>query len=514
MKKSIISESSDIARKLKVFDKKRKSIRDKFTQAERKFDFKVEKLVADTKEKESIRKKLVVFARKLAVTAKEKEAVRKKLVVTAEKLAKTAEEKEIIRKKLVVFAAKLAVAAKEKEIVSKKLVITAKKLAETAKEKEVEMKKEEAILASIGDAVMACDQSGRIVLFNRVAEELTGYSFKEAFGKPYSKILNFIKEDDRKKSHDFILEAIKTGKKTAMVNHTLVIRKDGEEIPVADSAAPIFSIEKKIGGCVVVFRDVTHDRSVDKAKTEFVSLAAHQLKTPPTAIKWLTEILLDENSDRLTTKQRGFITDLRNEGETMAKLVNSFLNVSRIELGNFSITPARVDINALVRGVVEELKFEISAKGLRLRQNFSKSKLIVSTDASLFRMVIQNLITNAIHYNSDKGEIKIEVLSKSKGQSLGGRTLDSTCVALAVSDNGCGIPKNQQSMIFTKLFRADNARAKYNGGTGLGLYIVKSILDNLGGAVWFNSKENKGSTFFVTIPLSGVKAKAGEKKLT
>ncbi|MEK7625436.1 MAG: ATP-binding protein [Patescibacteria group bacterium] len=428
-KKNIISASKGIASKLMVFDKKRRSIRRKFTKVEKKLDIKVGKLATDAKKnkgitaklnvaeksirilgrkREKIRRKLTVAekeisskTKKFATIIKKTEGARKNLVVKAENLVKMANKKESVRKNLVVTA-------KEKEAIRKKLVLTAEKLARAAVEKEITRKK--------------------LVV---TAEELARTT-----------------------------------------------------------------------------------KEIDKAKTEFVSLAAHQLKTPPTAIKWLTEILLDESGEKLTEKQRGFITDLRNEGEQMLKLVNSFLNVSRIDLGNFSVTPTRVDIIALARGVVEELKFEISANSLHLKQKYLKSKLVASTDAGLFRMVIQNLLTNAIHYTSDRGEIKIEVSSKSKGQKFGGRALVNNSITLMVADNGCGIPKKQQSKIFTKLFRADNAMAKFSGGSGLGLYIVKSILGNLGGDVWFTSKENVGSTFYAIIPLSGIKAKVGEKKLT
>lgn len=374
--------------------------------------------------------------------------------------------------------------------------------------------KDEAILASIGDAVMACDKNGLVVLFNRSAEVLTGYNAREVMGKRYNLALKFVRERDEKPSSDFIAEAIKTGHKTEMTNHTLLIRKDNSKIPVADSAAPIRSASGVLAGCVVVFRDVSHEREIDVAKTEFVSLAAHQLKNPPTAIKWLTEILLEDSEKNLTTTQKEQLGSVRLKNEQMISLINRLLDVSRIELGTFSVAPSLVDINLLVREVVKELGLVIKTKSLRVIEKYSETKLKISTDPNLLRMIIQNLLTNSVNYTPEKGRINIEVLLKRKGESFGQKTMAQNFVGFKFADTGYGIPKHQQSKIFTKLFRADNAKEKFANGTGLGLYIVKSIISKLGGDIWFESQENKGTIFFVVIPASGVKASSGQKQLT
>jgi signal transduction histidine kinase len=134
-------------------------------------------------------------------------------------------------------------------------------------------------------------------------------------------------------------------------------------------------------------------------------------------------------------------------------------------------------------------------------------------DEPLFRMVINNLIINAIHYTAEGGEIRVECRVVNKGQALGKKFLQENCFVIVVSDTGYGIPQEQQSKVFTKLFRADNTREKHTDGTGLGLYIAKSILDHSGGSVWFTSRENEGSVFYSAIPISGMKAKVGEKEL-
>jgi PAS domain S-box-containing protein len=361
--------------------------------------------------------------------------------------------------------------------------------------------RDEAILASTGDALMACDKEGQITLFNRMAETLTGFSATEVIGLRYDHFVKFVRESDETPINDFIAEAIQNGKATKMTNHTLLTRKDGSKTPVADSAAPIKDSNGVLVGCVVVFRDVTREREIDRAKTEFVSLASHQLKTPPTAVKWITEMLIEDDTGNLTKKQKKYLEDVYSKNEQMIKLVNSLLDVSRIELGTFSISPTLIDINSLIQSVVTELARETTDKKLHIQEKYSRQKPTVRADDRLIRMVFTNILTNAIQYTPPGGEISIEILLKRKGEASGEKKITKDSVVCMIADSGCGIPREQQGKIFTKLFRADNAQKNYTHGTGLGLYLVKMILDNIGGTIWFHSEENKGATFYIAIPL-------------
>lgn len=210
------------------------------------------KLKVLAKKKEGVRSKLVVTAKQLALLAKEKENIRGRLVITAKKLAMTAKEKENIRKKLVLTAKKLAVIAKEKEEIYKKTLKVLKDLNVEKSKLKIAITKEKAILSSIGDAVIACDNNGKVVLFNHVAEKLTEFAASEAIGQHYRKTLQFTNEDGKKKINDVIAKAMKTGQKTSLLNGALMIRKDGSKIPVADSAAPIKYANGELFGCVIV----------------------------------------------------------------------------------------------------------------------------------------------------------------------------------------------------------------------------------------------------------------------
>jgi PAS domain S-box-containing protein len=359
---------------------------------------------------------------------------------------------------------------------------------------------DEAILSGIGDAVFAVDPEGQIILFNPVAEAMSGFNQKESLGKHYSKILNFKFEDNDLENFAFIETAL-GGKKASMANHTVIVHKSGKKVVVADSAAPIFGEKKKVIGVVVVFRDVTQERAVDRAKTEFVSLASHQLRTPLTAIKWYSEMLLDGDAGKLNKVQREYIQDINIGNQRMVDLVNSLLNVSRIDLGSFAVNPKPTDVAVVVETVLKDLVNKINDKGLIIKKQFDSKLGLINLDQQLINIVIQNLLTNAVKYTPEKGKISVELSRKPKS------------LFMQVTDNGYGIPKAQQGKIFNKLFRADNAVEKEPDGNGLGLYIVKAIVEQAGGKISFDSEEGKGTSFYIEMPLTGMEQKTGAKAL-
>ncbi|MFS8130465.1 MAG: ATP-binding protein [Candidatus Dojkabacteria bacterium] len=366
-----------------------------------------------------------------------------------------------------------------------------------AKEKD----KISAILESIGDAVFVVDSDYKINVFNKVSEQLSGYSAEEALGKKYTDILKFIYEDGKKPNEKFIKDSMENGEITSMSNHTLLVNRKGIEIPVSDSAAPLKDNEGSVIGCVVVFRDVTKERDIDKAKTEFVSLASHQLRTPLSAINWYTQMLTDGDAGKVTKQQKEFLDEIANGSRRMVDLVNSLLNVSRIDVGTFAIEPKPTDIVDVSKSLVKEMAVTVKAKELNIIEKYDKIP-VTPLDPNLIRIVIQNILSNAIKYSDPKKEIDISISKDDKN------------INLEIADQGYGIPKAQQGKIFEKLFRADNVRQKDVEGTGLGLYIVKSIVETSGGQIRFVSEENKGTTFYVSIPLTGMKKKEGAKDLS
>lgn len=358
-----------------------------------------------------------------------------------------------------------------------------------------------AILKSIGDAVFVVDINLKILLINEAAKELCGCVGDDTIGRNYEEVLNFVYENNNAKNDEFVKKAISSGQITHMDNNTILINKNGNKIPVADSASPLKNSKGEVIGCVVVFRDVTKEREVDKAKTEFVSLASHQLRTPLSAINWYLELLRDSAKSVLTPEHLGFIKEIEQGNQRMIDLVNSLLNVSRIDLGTFAIEPSEVNVVEIAESVLTELQPQIISKKHNIVREFEPDLPMFNYDKNLTRIIFQNLISNAVKYTPDNGEIRIKVFRNSE------------YLQIEVHDNGFGIPKDQQVKIYNKLFRADNVVKKDVDGNGLGLYIVKSIVDNVGGKIWFQSEENKGTIFYVNIPLNGMVAKQGSRAL-
>ncbi|OHA66468.1 MAG: hypothetical protein A3C04_01455 [Candidatus Wildermuthbacteria bacterium RIFCSPHIGHO2_02_FULL_45_25] len=382
---------------------------------------------------------------------------------------------------------------------------------------EIAHAKEKAILLSIGDGIIATDEKGNITLINKVAEKLLDIKSEKVIGKVFSEVL--LLEDEKgvsiplqKRPISMALAGTTTTTTTTAGSAYYYARKDKTKFPVAIMVTPII-LDEKIIGAIEVFRDITQEKEIDKAKSEFVSLASHQLKTPPTAIKLLTERMLSGKTGKLTEKQKEYLNDVYSENQRSIELVNALLNVSRIEMGAFTVQLSEKNIRAIVQSVIYELKSAIDKKQLRLEEVHQQKNISLLIDEPLFRMVLNNLVINAVNYTAEGGTIHIECKEVNKGEALGEKLLAENSFVIVVSDTGYGIPKNQQNKLFTKFFRADNAREKHTDGTGLGLYIVKSILDNSGGSIWFTSEENKGTTFYVVIPMTGMKARVGKKEL-
>ena len=361
--------------------------------------------------------------------------------------------------------------------------------------------KDEAILDSIGDAVFACDINGRIVLFNNMAEILSKIQTKNALHRHYSEILSFVKENDETPSDDFIQDAIKKNMITKMSNHTLLLRKDGTKIPVSDSAAPIKNAAGQIIGCVVVFHDVTKEREIDKAKTEFVSLASHQLRTPLTTINWYSELLQSSVNGTLNEKQREYTSEINNAGKRMVNLVNALLNTSRLELGTFSVEPENVNLIEITRSCINALLPQITTKKIMINETFDISDSSYQADSKLLSIILDNIISNAIKYSPTGSTVVV------------GMKRDTEGILISVSDSGVGIPDHEKNKMFSKLFRAENAQAIDPNGSGLGLYMVREILKAVGGNIWFESTEGKGTTFYIRLPEKGMTKKGGMRKL-
>ncbi len=362
--------------------------------------------------------------------------------------------------------------------------------------------KDEVLLNNIGDAVVAIDTNRRVIFINKVAADMIGWQHEEVVGKKWGSDMPGVVDEHGNpipKEKRSVQAAWETGH-SAHVSSYYYIRHDGSRFPVAITSTPIYSANR-ITGAMIVFRDVTREKEVDKMKTEFISLASHQLRTPLSAIKWYLRMLLDGDAGPLVDRQREFVDIINESNERMIVLVNDLLNISRIESGRIIIQPEPTNISDLINSVVGELKMKVQEKEQTLNINIPKDLPLISIDPQLIRHVYMNLLTNAIKYTPVKRSVSLTV------------SINKENIVSCVTDEGYGIPESEKNKIFQKFFRATNILKYETDGTGLGLYLAKAIIDSSGGRIWFDSKEGAGTQFWFSLPLAGSTAKKGEVTL-
>jgi signal transduction histidine kinase len=228
----------------------------------------------------------------------------------------------------------------------------------------------------------------------------------------------------------------------------------------------------------------------DREKTEFVSLASHQLRNPLSELGWNVEAFLGGNYGALTERQREALEEMNVSKHNMVELVDDLLNVSRIELGALKLELKPTDIVAFVHALKDENKRSAEAKHIRFVLECAIDALTLETDPRLLRMALQNVLSNAVKYTPEGGTVTLAVREDGARREL-------QCI---VSDTGYGIPAKARVHLFEKFYRAENVREKNIEGTGLGLYIAKSALSRMGGIIVFESEEGKGTRFVITLP--------------
>ncbi len=351
---------------------------------------------------------------------------------------------------------------------------------------------------NVSDHIVITDPDGIVIYGNKAIQKITGYKPEEALGKKAGVLWRVPMSLEY---YQKLWDTIKSKKKT-FIGEIQNRRKNGELYNALVSISPVLNADSKILFFVGIERDITKEKQIDQAKTEFVSLASHQLRTPLSTINWYAEMLINGDAGKLKPEQADYLQEIYRGNQRMVELVNSLLNVSRLELGTFVVEPKITDVTKIADQAIADLDHKISEKKQVFKKIYDKNLKEMMLDEKLMGIIFQNLLSNAVKYTPEKGKIKLEIKIKDK------------MFEIMVADTGIGIPVAQQDRIFTKLFRADNVRAADTEGTGLGLYLIKSIVEHSGGKVWFESVENKGTTFYVDLPLVGMKKKEGDKELS
>jgi len=366
---------------------------------------------------------------------------------------------------------------------------------------EAERGKLHTVLNSMSDGVFALDRSGRIILFNKAACELTGRTITEVAGQLAEKVMPF------RSGGELVMTrwlALGSGAehKVGQWKGLELYRADGHSL-IVNVEAVVLKDDPNGIAALVTFQDLTKSHQLEEMKIDFVALAAHELRTPLTEIKGYLDILHTE-AKGLTKTQQQFLTQAITSAAQLGDLMHNLLNVSRIEHGEISYQPEIVDYRDILISAVEALQEHATQQHRTLTLDIPKQPLAILADPSAIREVIDNLIANAItHTPSGTGKIEITV------------TAHRTNIETAITDNGIGIPNHAIPHLFTKFYRVDELKST-SRGNGLGLYICKSIMEAHNGSISVESTEGKGSTFTFILPRSAVATNAGavDNKIT
>jgi len=239
----------------------------------------------------------------------------------------------------------------------------------------------------------------------------------------------------------------------------------------------------------IITRSFERLAEASRMKSEFINIVSHQLRSPLTNIKWTFEILTSKNLEMPIGKVEEYMTNVKDNIARMVELIDDLLIVSRIEQGRIPMRKKEICLESLIEELVS--RYKVFAEASHIELNFYPQKNLpeIFVDPSLIKLVIENLIDNAIRYTRGGGKVKIKLEIKAKN------------ILFSIQDSGVGIPKKEQKYIFQKFFRAENALKERTKGSGLGLYVCKSIIDKAGGRIWFKSEEGRGTTFYFTLPI-------------
>lgn len=359
--------------------------------------------------------------------------------------------------------------------------------------------KDRTILTSIHHGVVVTDAQGVITDVNPMAVQIMGKGrSEEVLGKTAIEVLPL-------SSHHHPVPDGEHPVTLCLQSHTevrplpqeqvSVERPDRSRIPVMFIVSPLLSGGNLLG-VVAVFHDVTEERKLDYMKSEFISLASHQLRTPLSTISWYVELLQTDSQEKLTATQESYVAEMRAASLRMTHLIDALLHVSKLEGGGVAPVPQEMDIAALVRDIAEDERSLAKDRKISLELSIP-DQLHIVTDPTFAQIILHNILSNAVKYSKSGDSIAVSL-----------RQTD-TNVEITVQDTGLGIPENEQRYLFTRLFRASNATKVDTTGSGLGLYISRMLAEQLKGKISFLSTEGKGTSFTFELPLQIERKPAG-----
>ena len=365
---------------------------------------------------------------------------------------------------------------------------------EDARDLEDDLRKErdrsEIIISSIGEGLVAIDENFKAISANGTAGSILRVHVGEIIGQDVRNIFKIFQGDNPISHEDAYYSHVfeKGAPKMIALNDDFYYESFGKKIPVSFVATPLK--RKKVEAAVIVFRDVSEEKKLDDSKTGFISIASHQLRTPLSIIKGYIELIKDGAYGKTTVKMVKTLDDMDASNERLVKLVDEFLDISRIEQGRTKFDFKQCDLRETISSVVAELKEKADEKCRQIIWMPPATECQANVDEEKIRNVVFNYIDNALKY-SDCGEVKVFLESENDGWNV------------RVRDNGLGFGKTDEASFFQKFYRGENVKGTNVNGTGLGLYVCRKFIEAHNGRVWAKSDGlGKGSEFGFWIPFA------------
>ncbi len=348
-----------------------------------------------------------------------------------------------------------------------------------------EKNKMDEVLSSLVDGIITLDFNKNILFSNRAAEEITGFTSAQLQGQRIDNLIHLFVDDDE------ILT--KTYCDTNFRKAAKLIGNAGKQTSVNIVSSKVKQSIQTNLDCILILHDLSKEEELEKMKLDFVSMASHELRTPLTSIIGYLSVFAGENKDKLAKEDLGLIDKAQVAASQLLILVQNLLNVNKIEREEMSVVPETIDYLPIASKALEDLKTQANQKEIVLNFKYPEQPLPkVIADPIRIGEVLTNLLANAINYTNPGGKIELTV------------QVSADTLTTIISDTGVGIPKDAIPHLFNKFFRVSSQNQKMSKGTGLGLYISKSIIEKLNGKIWVESELDKGSKFCFTLPIATI----------
>ena len=358
-----------------------------------------------------------------------------------------------------------------------------------------EQLKAEAVIQGIGEGVMVIDAGRKIQLFNKAAQELCGWDEASALSLDYNLVLQLKTASDQvlNADNDPFAQAWKKDK-SVLQDDLVMTTRAGRKIQISLSISPIFDVNHQPTGAIALFRDITKEKAVEREKDEFVSTASHEMRTPVAAIEGYLSLAMNPNVATIDERAKKYLDKAHEAIQHLGDLFKDLLSVTKADAGNLDNNSEAVNVAALLQSATDDMQFVANKKNLTLVYQIGgmSGKAIaplyyVGANPERLREVVMNLIDNAIKFTAEGG-IKVSIDGDEKE------------VSVSVSDTGPGIAQEDIPHLFQKFYRVDSSATRTIGGTGLGLYLCRKIIEAFNGRIWIESKVGEGTNMRFTLP--------------